>query len=178
MTLPQDSLGIEAVPHKSDRRRSERIRTLSRIVRVNDGSRAGFGECRDLSDHGMRQALPVSVPPRHNLEVAFSSEFSVQAEVVWANGHECGIAFHEPVNCMALLSSTYGSLATGDDRQTTFPSTQWEPVAARAKFTPGLRVKLSLENGIEKPAKIRWTMDRLAALVLLHPFTTEESDLK
>ena len=162
-----------------DRRRARRIRTLSRVIRIGDGIHEGFGQCRDLSDVGMRLALSIPVTPGQFLEVAFSPDWSFRARVVWVKGNECGIAFQEPVNAMAVLSNTASQSYAGDScrdeagpgRPTTAGR---EAPAGAVRFKSGLHVKLKLENGAEQSAVIRWTKNRAAALVLLDPYRVND----
>jgi hypothetical protein len=42
------------------------------------------------------------------------------------------------------------------------------------EFRPGLRVKVTVGNGRERKAVVRWAKDETAGLYLLDPFSVEE----
>ena len=167
-----------SVPTEQDRRRTRRIRTLARVIRIGAQGYAGFGHCRDLSDGGMRLVAPRPVERGQLLEIELAPGWSFRAEVVWTKGNECGVAFLEPIDSMSLLgppeaqdqaSNGHESIAEGDGRAA------GDDASAQADtFKAGLHVKLKLEHGMERTALVRWTKRRAVALVLLDGFSLDD----
>lgn len=178
-----------------DRRRSERLRTVYRIARVQVEDREGLAQIRNVSDEGMKIDLGLSVTLNQWVRIWLSDTVSLDGQVVWTHGAECGMKFAQPVDSSAILRDTAEESRHGEGRAPRVKTKMLAVVSseqgirpARVKdvsqrgmklvhdgsFTPGLAVKVSLESGIERRGIVRWVKDEFAGLILTEMFSVQE----
>lgn len=179
----------------ADRRRSERVRTVYRIARIQVEDAEGLAQIRNVSDEGMKIDLGISVTLNQWIRIWFSDTLSIDCQVIWTNGDECGLKFAQPVDSAAILRETADENRFGNGRAPRIQTRMLAVVSsergirpARVKdvsqrgmklvhdgsFTPGLAVKVSLESGIERRGIVRWVKDEFAGLILTEMFSVQE----
>lgn len=178
-----------------DRRKSERLRTVYRIARVQVEDGEGLAQIRNVCDDGMKIDLGLSVTLNQWVRIWFSDTVSIDGQVVWTNGDKCGLKFAQPVDSAAILRDTAEENRFGDGRAPRVKTRMLAVVSseqgirpARVKdvsqrgmklvhdgsFTPGLAVKVSLESGLERRGIVRWVKDEFAGLILTEMFSVQD----
>jgi hypothetical protein len=178
-----------------DRRREVRFVTVYRLVKVQHAGDEGLGRCRNISDGGAKIELHMQLRLGDRVTIAFSPTDLIRGRVVWINGHEYGVIFDEPIDCMGILGQQVSPAAALQARsprlKTNLParvaydggscrsvvsdiSVRGMKIAGVTAFEPGLRVRVILEGGRECDGVIRWSHDNVAGLILLEPLAIEE----
>jgi hypothetical protein len=194
----EDRTGAPPYPDagsEDERRRSARVRTVYRVVRVANREDEGLARLRNISDGGLKLQLRLALQLMDHVEVALSPNMAFGGKVVWLDGDSCGVRFDTPVNSLAALNATAHearqcsarqprlrtamSAAVTSERglravQVTDVSQNGMKLRHDGSFTPGLQVKVSLCSGTERRGVIRWVRDNYAGLALIEPFTVEQ----
>lgn len=191
-TLQSEELGT---PARSNRRDAERIQTIYRVVRLQHGSDEGLARCRNISDSGIKLETAMEIGVNDPVSVAFSPGCVLSGRVVWTNGRECGIECDKEIDSTRMLSESAAEARSegaraprltvnlparvkydGQTRDTLIcdMSQYGMKISHDGCFSPGLQVKVSLGNGREKTAVVRWTKGNIAGLYLLEPFAVGE----
>jgi hypothetical protein len=178
-----------------ERRRSQRVRTVYRVVRIANGEDEGLARLRNISDGGLKLQARLAMQLDDQIEVALSPNVTLQGRVVWLADGECGVRFDEEVNSLAALNLTANEARQSGARQprlrTAIPAAVTSERGLRAakvtdisqngmkllhdgSFVPGLQVKVTLCSGMERRGVVRWVRDELAGLALIEPFTVEQ----
>lgn len=180
---------------QGDRRKSERQHTICRVARVRTDTDEGMVRVRNLSNEGMmlRLSLPVSLGEILNIQL--SESVSVKGEVIWTNGPDCGVKLTKAVDSRALLKRLAEQGSTKEGRALRLPVSTKAVVASQkgtrtvmvddisqrgmkiqhdGSFSPGLQVKISLPNGLQRRGVVRWSHEGIAGILLLEPFTPDE----
>lgn len=175
-----------------DRRGDLRFMTVYRLVKVQHAGDEGLGRCRNISDGGARLELHMELQLGERVSVAFSSDDVVSGRVAWVRGHDYGIEFDAPIDCMSVLGHGQNRkppraprLATHLPAKVAYPggscqsvvsdvSVRGMKIASTQEFHPGLRVRVVLSSGHEAEGVVRWTRDNIAGVMLLDPFSVEE----
>lgn len=87
----------------SNRRSSERLRTVCRVARISRTHDAGLWRVRNISNEGLMLAADVPVMVGEAIEVALSESVVLSGEVIWARDGHCGIAFSAPIDAAGTL---------------------------------------------------------------------------
>lgn len=178
-----------------DRRGEVRFVTVYRLVKVEHGGDEGLGRCRNISDGGAKVELHMDLGLNSRVTIAFSPTQLVKGRVTWINGHEYGIVFDAPIDCMTIVGQREVRASTTKPRpprlKTRLPaqiaydggtcrsivseiSVRGMRIATATAFTPGLRVRVILEGGRECEGVVRWSRDNIAGLMLLDPIAVED----
>lgn len=187
---PQD--GQMAV---SDRRGASRFHTVCFNVTVERSSGAGLFRARNISDSGLmvhtHEALTIGEPVVVNL----SERLAIEGTVLWQNERCCGIRFEQPIDCLALLrkeaeqkrSDRRSSVRlTAARMATTYAENGIRPVrvvdvshrgmglAHDGTLARDMLIRLFLETGVEREARVRWSRGGQAGIRLLEPLSCGE----
>ena len=162
------------------------------VPRVND---LGLWRVRNISDRGMMLASGVRVAPGEHLSISLSDTATIEGKVVWCADGRCGIVFDRPIDSAALLSALVAEQRAPDYRAPRLPvstralaydetgihsvkicdmSQHGIGFTHHGRFQPGMKVKLLLENGLERRGIVRWSDDDHAGLALVEPFACED----
>lgn len=192
LNLRHDAAPGELRALTPDRRSDARFLTVYRLVKVQHASDEGLGRCRNISDGGARLELHMELYLGDRISVAFSPVDIVSGRIVWIMGHDYGIEFDEPIDCLSLLGhareqaeSRAPRLATNLPARIAYDggtcrsvvsdlSVRGMKIASTHEFHPGLRVRVILSGGRESEGVVRWTRDNIAGVMLLDPFSVEE----
>ncbi|CDO39019.1 PilZ domain-containing protein [Novosphingobium sp. KN65.2] len=180
---------------KSDRRDSDRTRTIYRLVQIEREGDEGLGRCRNISDGGMSLRLSMPVDLNDRLSIAFSPSVKLSGQVVWTNGDECGVKFDQPIDSSQILSSTSqearaegaraprlkanvpGKVIFDDQVLQTVVldlSQRGAKITHDGRFKHGLRVKILLDSGYERDGIVQWAKDNFAGIFLIDPFSVDD----
>jgi len=180
---------------KSDRRDSDRTRTIYRLVQIEREGDEGLGRCRNISDGGMSLRLSMPVDLNDRLSIAFSPSVKLSGQVVWTNGDECGVKFDQPIDSSQILSSTSqearaegaraprlkanvpGKVIFDDQVLQTVVldlSQRGAKITQDGRFKRGLRVKILLDSGYERDGIVQWAKDNFAGIFLIDPFSVDD----
>jgi hypothetical protein len=157
-------------------RRGERRKRAVRLVQVAHDGEAAYARCRELSDGGMKLDLTAPLELNDHVTVALSPSIVLTGTVAWINGRECGIAFDEAVDSVALLAASAPSPRAGRSPATgeilaarqaphrpARNETRSEP-NEEAGFRPGLAVTVMLGPNREERCLVRWAKGNVTAL--------------
>ncbi|GFM29140.1 PilZ domain-containing protein [Novosphingobium sp. PY1] len=179
----------------SDRRDSDRTRTIYRLVQIEREGDEGLGRCRNISDGGMSLRLSMPVDLNDRLSIAFSPSVKLSGQVVWTNGDECGVKFDQPIDSSQILSSTSqearaegaraprlkanvpGKVIFDDQVLQTVVldlSQRGAKITQDGRFKRGLRVKILLDSGYERDGIVQWAKDNFAGIFLIDPFSVDD----
>lgn len=188
-------VALPAMPADLERRADQRLRTVYRVAKVSTGCDLGLWRVRNISDGGMMLATSVEVAPGEHLSIALSDRSTVEGTVVWCEDGRCGIAFDAPIDSAALLASLVAEQRAPDYREPRLPVSA--PAIAydeagihsvkvcdlaqhsvgfthHGSFPAGMKVKLLLENGLERRGVVQWSDEDHAGLALVEPFACED----
>lgn len=110
---------------------------------------------QDRQDMAICLTKGVPVELNECVEINLTPSVSVQGQVIWVNGSNCGIGFGKREDSAADRR---------EENIEPFSSGNLRNVSA---FVPGLRVKVRLADNREKHAAVHWSAGNIAALVLL-----------
>ncbi|AKH44103.1 hypothetical protein FHS61_001422 [Altererythrobacter atlanticus] len=183
------------VGNEGNRRDDERTRTIYRLVQILSGDDEGLARCRNISDGGAALHLTMPVQLNDHVCLNFSPSVSLEGQVVWVNGSDCGVKFLDKVDSSDLLRTTSAELRAEGARpprlkadvpawvyhegrtcvtRTHDVSQRGVKLSHRGEFTPGLKVRVLLPGGGEKDGIVRWSQENIAGLQLLDPFSVED----
>jgi hypothetical protein len=189
---------VEAMPEMPadpERRADYRFRTIYRVAKVATGCDLGLWRVRNISDGGMMLATSVQVVPGERLSIVLSDTSAIEGKVSWCEGGQCGIAFDQPIDSAALLASLAVEQRAPDYRAPRLPvnspalvysetgiqsvrisdlSQQGVGLTHNGSFHAGMKVKILLENGLERRAIVSWSDEEHAGLALVEPFSCED----
>lgn len=89
--------------NKSNRRGSERYRTVCRIARVQRADDVGLWRVRNISNEGLMLAADIPATVGETLEISLSEMTALSGTIIWAKDGRCGVAFGEPIDAAAVL---------------------------------------------------------------------------
>lgn len=198
------SAAVECAPHEqatviappvADRRKDGRIRTVYRLAPIKSSCGTGLARVRDISDEGMRLQTNMPVMLGDRVGVRLSDTQRLEARVVWTNGEECGLRFDAPIDSAnvlrlavrdarqpgarpARMELNRQAVAMGDDGPRPVRvcdiSQRGMKLAHRARFTPGMPVKVILESGFSRRGVVRWNENGFAGVMLSETFEVDQ----
>lgn len=126
---------------------------------VDDNAGAECPQERQNMALGLNQGVPVEL--NECVEINLTPSVSVQGQVIWVNGSNCGIGFGERRESAAdhregNIEPISSGIGMSDNN-----------LANASAFVPGLRVKVRLADNHEKHAAVHWSVGNFAELVLL-----------
>jgi hypothetical protein len=179
-----------------DRRVSARIRTVCFDVRLNRGGHVGLYRVRNISDKGMMLDTHSELAAGERVLIELTEPFAIEGSVLWSAETRCGIEFVRPIDCAALLHAQ--AVRKRDDRRggglrlatmrlatayaehgiravrVTNASHRGMGLAHDGSLEEGMLLKVIVENGIERSARVRWSKDGRAGVRLLEPLGCAE----
>ena len=184
--------GLFAIP---DRRASTRFRAVCFDVTIERDGRASLFRARNISDKGMMLNTHEPVEVGEHVMIGLSERLAIQGTVLWCNERCCGIQFDRPIDCVALLR-TGAEQKRGDRRcsvrltatrlATTYAENGIRPVrvvdvshrgmglAHDGTLARDMLLRLFLETGVEREARVRWSHRGQAGIRLLEPLSCDE----
>ena len=189
---PATDLGAD-----TDRRGSDRYRTVWRIAKVKRDGDVGLWRVRNMSDRGMMLAADVPITVGEPLEIALSDAVIVRGKVVWSEGGRCGVEFDEEVDVAAVLKQLAAEQRASGYRQPRLPvHTRAELITDEGTsaielvdlsqsgagyihdghLEVGKEVELVLASGIRRKAIVRWSKAGRGGLWLTQPL--DRADLE
>lgn len=181
----------------SDRRGSDRYRTVWRIAKVKRDGDVGLWRVRNMSDRGMMLAADVPIMIGEKLEIALSDAVTVSGKVVWSEDGRCGVAFDQEVDVADVLKRLAAEQRASGYRQPRLPvHTQAQLITDEGTseielvdlsqsgagyihdghLEIGKEVDLVLASGIRRKAIVRWARAGRGGLWLTQPL--DRADLE
>lgn len=175
-----------------DRRSSIRFLTILRVGRISSERDAGLCRVQNISDEGMMLTTGLRLNVGERVLVALSDAVSLAGSAIWQVGERAGVRFAQPIDAGALLQFLAGEHKAGNQRAPRLPTntiavaeTQHGTIALRVVnisqqgmgvFHDGSlevneQIKITLENGLERRAVVRWSHQQMAGLLLLDPIS-------
>jgi hypothetical protein len=188
---PDDSLATK----REDLRTSVRQRTLCRVACVRTDTDEGLARVRNLSDEGIMLRLSLPVHLGEAMKIQLSETVSVYGRVVWTDGSDCGVKLTQPIDSGALLKDLAEQGTSKNGRALRLPVSTKAVVSSEngtravivddisqrgmklqhdGSFSPGLRVKIRLQSGLQRYGVVRWSREGIAGILLLEPFSPAE----
>lgn len=184
--------GLYAIP---ERRASQRFRMVCFDVTVERDGRAGLFRARNISDKGMMLNTHEPVEIGEHVMIGLSERLAIQGTILWCNERCCGIQFDRPIDCDALLRA--GAEQKRSDRRCSVRLTATRLATAYAEngirpvrvvdvshrgmglahdgtLARDMLLRLFLETGVEREARVRWSRRGLAGIRLLEPLSCDE----
>jgi len=178
-----------------DRRVSPRFHTVCFDVTVERSGGAGLFRARDISDSGIMVHSHAALPIGEPVVVSLSERLAIPGTVLWHDERCCGIRFERPIDCAALLRT--GAEHKRADRRcsvrltaarlaTTYAENGIRAVkvvdvshrgmglAHDGTLARDMLLRLFLESGIEREARVRWSGHGQAGVRLLEPLSCDE----
>ena len=186
-----------AIDADTDRRGSDRYRTVWRIAKVKRDGDVGLWRVRNMSDRGMMLAADVPITIGERLEIALSDAVTVRGKVVWSEGGRCGVAFDEEVDVADVLKRLAAEQRASGYRQPRLPVHTQAQIVTDGRTSEielvdlsqsgagyvhdghlevGKEVDLLLASGIRRKAIVRWSKAGRGGLWLTQPL--DRADLE
>ncbi len=180
----------------SERRTSPRFSTVCFDVKVSRGDNVSLFRARNISNAGIMLNTHVALDIGEHVLIGVADQPTMHGTVLWCNERCCGIQFDRTIDCRALLQA--GAAQKRDDRRggalrvaTRKLATSYAENGIRAvnvinvsrrgmglahdgSLKTDMLLKLIVESGIEREARVRWASDGRAGVRLLQPLTCEE----
>jgi hypothetical protein len=177
-----------------DRREQTRILTVYRVARLNIDSDTGLCRVKNISDSGMMLVTSLEIAVGETVMIALSDKIVLAGEVSWVDGARVGVQFLEAIDAATVLQSI-ATAAPAEHRPIRLPtdtvavamtqrgtravrivdiSQQGMKISHDGGFTLGMQLKITLPNGLERRAVVRWANENLAGLKLLDPIAYQD----
>jgi hypothetical protein len=189
---PFEDIGSAA---PADRRATPRFHTVCFDVTVERSVGTGLFRARNISDAGIMLHNHFPLDIGEQVTVSLTERLSIPGTVLWHNERCCGIQFERPIDCLALLRT--GAEHKRVDRRcsvrltatrlaTTYSEGGIRPVKVVDVSHKGMGLthdgglardmllRLILETGIEREARVRWSSRGQAGIRLLEPLSCDE----
>lgn len=171
---------------RSNRRGTERYRTVWRIARVRRAADMGLWRVRNISNDGLMLAADMPVAVGETLDISLSETITLRGRVVWAKQGACGVAFARPNDAVAALRGLAAEQRAEGYRALRLPVEIEAIVALRndarpidlvdisqhgagfrydRMLDPGTEVELILPGGeLRRRALVRWSREHRGGL--------------
>jgi hypothetical protein len=180
----------------SDRRGSPRFRAICVDVKVVRDGDVSLYRARNISDTGIMLHTHAPLGLGEPVEIGLSEKLAIRGTVLWHNERCCGIQFEKPIDCTAVLKA--GAEHKRDDRRgggmrlaarrfaTTYAENGIRAVRVAnvshrgmglrhdGSLGPDMLLRLIVDSGIEREARVRWSREGCAGVRLLAPLSCEE----
>lgn len=187
---PEDN----AVLTSADRRAADRLQTVFRVCRIITAQDEGIARIRNISDWGAGLRMPIPVCVSDSVALELVDGVALRGQVIWARGEEFGLQFDQPIDSAELLAALAVGARCGITRPVRLPifaaaltrserglrKVQMVDISQRGlklvhdgSLTEGLRLKVTLPCGLDRPGVVRWTRDDRAGVLLLEPLSVE-----
>lgn len=174
-----------------ERRGGNRYLTICRVAVVRRAGDMGLWRVRNISDAGLMLAADVPVRTGEVVEIELSETVSIAGKVVWADQGNCGVAFTQNIDAVALLHALALEHRADRYRALRLPIDAKAILIVGAERRPidlvnlsqrgagfrivggiqsGLNVDLLLCDGkVRRRALIRWSKGQHGGLWFTHP---------
>lgn len=180
--------------YSPDRRVADRVQTVFRVGRIVTAQDEGLVRIRNISDCGAGLRMPTPLRASDGVALELVDGLTLRGQVVWVRGEEFGLHFDQPINSAELLASLAVGARCGITRPVRLPvfapaltrserglrKVQMVDISQRGlklvhdgSLTEGLRLKVTLPCGLDRPGVVRWTRDDRAGVLLLEPLSVE-----
>lgn len=176
-----------------DHRNDTRLCTVFLFAAASTESDEGLCRVKNISDQGMMVVTGLDVAVGEHIAVTLSDAITLSAEIIWVDAGHVGLHFSQPIDSASVLdalgekgSRTHrpprlviglvGTAATPDGIQPIRAldiSHSGMKIAYSGTLEPGTRIKVVLENGIERRGVVKWSMNQVAGLRFLQPIPPE-----
>ena len=177
-----------------DRREHSRILTVYRVAHLNVDSDSGLCRVQNISDAGMMLMTSLDVAEGDSVVIALSEKVVLSGEVAWVEGARVGIHFLEEIDAAAVLQ-TLATAPPREQRPVRLPiktvavavtphatcavrildiSQQGMKIGHDGGFSPGIQIKVTLPNGLQRRGIVRWSNENLVGVQLLEPIAYQE----
>lgn len=177
-------------PKLGERREACRHRTVYRAIRLNVRGGASLGHLCNISDDGMMISTDEAIAANEAITVELSPGHQLTGRAIWVKDGHCGIALDAPVESETLLhelaleqrSSRHRApriearlLGVAYSERGMHPirmlnlSQQGMGLTHDGRLEPGLRLLVTLENGLERRGVVRWSREHSAGILLTEP---------
>jgi hypothetical protein len=179
-----------------DRRASPRVRAVCFDVTLERKGEIGLLRARNISDDGIMLCTHARLDPGEPVVVSLSRWLAVRGKVLWCGENCCGIRFDRPIDSAALLRT--GVEYKREDRRgggmrlaaarlaTTYAENGIRAVkvtnvshrgmglAHDGTLDADMLLRLIVETGVEREARVRWSKDGRAGIRLMEPLSCKE----
>lgn len=187
---PQDDRS--AMP---DRRAAPRFHTVCFDVTVERSGGVGLFRARNISDSGIMLHAHAPLDIGEPVVVNLSERLAIDGTVLWQNERCCGIRFEQPIDCLALLRQEAerkradrrcSVRLTATRLATTYAENGIRPVrvvdvshsgmglAHDGTLRRDMLLRLFVETGVQREARVRWSRGGQAGIRLLEPLSCDE----
>lgn len=190
---PQLAMNAEAVGEtsvRSDRRNGARLRTVCWLAKVTSEHDVGLWRVQNISNHGLMLQTRIDVACGERLWVALSESNAIGGTIRWRDEDHCGIEFDAPIRCAKVLSALAAERGNPRYRPPRLPVNRGATVYSDhgiqsvrvtnvsrhgvglvhdGRLKPEMRIKLMIENGLERRGTIRWADAEHAGVLLFEP---------
>ncbi|UZK67064.1 PilZ domain-containing protein [Sphingomonas sp. M1-B02] len=178
-----------------ERRSSNRVQTVFRVARVVTNTDQGLARVQNISDEGVRLRVHLPVLLGDTLALELAEGISINGDVVWSDGLDCGLRLQKEVDSAALLTRLAAQAREAASRPLRLPiitpaltrsaagtrvveiadiSQRGMKLKHDGSFSEGLGVKITLPSGKERRGIVRWSHEMIAGVMLLEPFSVED----
>ncbi|TPG54873.1 PilZ domain-containing protein [Sphingomonas glacialis] len=193
-TAPE--IAPEIVPAQaSERRDSQRLRTVYRVARVQAHGVWGLARVHNVSNEGLMLSTQLPIGLGSAMAIDLSETCTLSGHVAWHAAGRCGVKLSAPIDSPALLRRLYNEQQTTTSRHLRLPLEKAVMVTselgvqiARARdisqrgiklvhdgrFSPGLHVKVQITREIERRGVVRWSRDGIAGCILTEYLSVED----
>ena len=171
-------------------RAASRICTVFLIAEASTETDRGLCRIKNISDHGMMVITGLDAAVGARISITLSNAIALPAEVMWVEEGRIGIRFVDPIDSLGVLQSladkgssaghrpprlTVGLLGTAATDagiqaiRTLDISQHGMKISHGGSLRAGVRVKVTLENGLEQRGVVKWSKDLFAGLRFNEP---------
>lgn len=175
---------------RSDRRNGPRLRTVCWLAKVTSDQDVGLWRVQNISNHGLMLQTRIEIGPGERLWVALSESNVIGGIVRWRDESHCGLEFDAPIRSEKVLSAIAAERGNPRYRPPRLPVNRGATVysehglqsvrvvnvsrhgiglAHDGRLKPEMRVKLLIENGLERRGTVRWADGENAGVLLFDP---------
>lgn len=184
-----------SAPRGAERRGGTRIRTVYCIGRITNAADGGLCFVHNISNGGARIETVLELAVGETVKLGLSDATWLRGRVAWRAGNACGIRFLAPIDCCALLRTLADDRWSGRSRPPrlslhrgamleagghTQPATVRDisqkgmKIRHLGTLTPGERVRVRIDGGIEAEGVVRWSQGGSSGVELTAAFTVAE----
>lgn len=166
-------------------RASSRICTVYLIAEASTETDRGLCRVKNISDHGMMVITGLDAAVGACISITLSDAIALSAEIMWVDDGRIGIRFVDPIDSLGVLQSLADKGRSGKHRPPRLMVGLLGTAATDAGIQPirtldisqhgmkvshggglraGVRVKVTLENGLAQRGVVKWSKDQFAGV--------------
>ena len=171
-------------------RASSRLCTVYLIAEASTETDRGLCRIKNISDHGMMVITGLDAAVGELISITLSDAIALSAEIMWVDDGRIGIRFVDPIDSLSVLQSLADKARSAEHRPPRLPvgllgtaatdagiqairtldiSQHGMKISHGGSLRAGVRVKVTLENGLEQRGVVKWSKDRFAGLRFNEP---------